>query len=102
MIVPTIAAHNKTTPKALWIDDQLHSITNYRRILREERCPLELDTAKSLKEAEKKLQAGGFSAVIIDCRMDEHDLSVNGAEFLMKLNRSRKDLPTFVHSAYSD
>ena len=102
--MPTTATPRKEPKplRALWIDDQPHSINNYRRILRQEKCPLELDTAKSLQEASKKLQSGGFSAVIVDCRMDEHDVSVNGAEFLLSLNKSRRDLPTFVHSAYSD
>jgi len=90
--------------KVLWVDDEPTAVHVYSKLISKERSKLgiEIDVATSLEEARSKLEVSDISAVIVDCKMDPYDASVNGAAFLAELNRSNRALPSFVYSAYLD
>ncbi len=97
-------AVDTTLVHVLWVDDEPEAIDSYRRLLGRERDKLgiEIDIATSIEVAQRKLDTGNYSAIVIDCKMDIYDWAANGAEFLLEINKTRKDLPTFVYSAFLD
>lgn len=88
----------------LWMDDEPDAIVRYVSMLNSEpsEIRLEVEIASSISEARDKLKIGNYAAFVADCMMDKYDAGVNGAEFLTSVNETRKDLPTFVYSAWLD
>lgn len=87
--------------QVLWMDDEPHTIENYQKLLRKDK-KIEIKIVDSIEKAVKELKTGIYEAFVADCKMDIHDPSENGAEFLSKLNERRKPFPTFVYSAWTD
>lgn len=93
-----------TVVRVLWVDDEPAAIEIYRRLLHKEqdRLGIEIKIVNSIEDARKELETGEYAAVVVDCKMNPYDDSVNGAEFLLDINKTHKDLPTFVYSAFLD
>ncbi|MEW6131379.1 MAG: hypothetical protein AB1757_30400 [Acidobacteriota bacterium] len=83
----------------LWMDDEPGEIEKYILMLNSEpsNIKLDLDIACSIEEARNKLRTGSYAVFIADCLMGG---VANGAKFLLEVNQRRKDLPTFVYSAW--
>jgi len=87
--------------RILWMDDEPLAVEKYAMQLKIEGAPLVIETVRSIGEARERLKKDRtFLGLVVDCRMDPHDESQNGAEFLLEVNESEKSFPTFVYSAF--
>jgi hypothetical protein len=89
-------------PRVLWVDDHYELIEKYKAILENQEEGFEIDicVVNSLEAARQQLGVGTYCALVVDCKMDEYDVTENGAEFLLSVNEQYKELPTFVYSAF--
>src|SRR5258706_2978628 len=86
----------------LWMDDKPDSIKKLQRALRLGQNRIEIEIVSSIEETRFRLEKdlSAYDLLIVDCKMDDDDDSVNGAEFLVEVNQNYKALPTFVYSAF--
>lgn len=84
----------------LWMDNRPDAIRNFARLLQLEEAPLAIEFAESIDEARRQLEQKPYTAMVFDCKMDDLDTTLNGAEFLVQVNGMDKCLPTYVYSAF--
>lgn len=86
----------------LWMDNQPKNVTLLKKFIEEERkfFHIRVDIVTTIEDARRKLQSGQYGAFVADCQMDEHDLSINGAELLHEVADCDPALPRFVYSSY--
>ena len=99
-----VQAQEPARVPVLWMDDEPTGIDYVRRFIDAERqhfC-ISIEVSRSIEETRNRLSTGKYGALVADCRMDELDLSENGAEFLYEVSRMQRALPLFVFSAFLD
>lgn len=96
------AAEAPAIVKVLWMDDKPNAIREYARSLESEGARIEIEIATSIEVARAKLQTNfnEYDGLVVDCKMDDEDETVNGAEFLAEINETQKAFPTFVYSGF--
>jgi CheY-like chemotaxis protein len=86
-------------PLILWVDDQPEFIRQLSILLSAAGMSMNIEVATSSEEAERKLEATRYSAIVADLCLDEYDRASNsGAQLLAKLSRTARHLPKFTFS----
>ena len=86
----------------LWMDNDPKNVVVLKRLIEEERkhFGITVEIAPTIEEARRRLESGVYGALVVDCKMDDYDPTVNGAEFLREVAERNPALPRFVYSAY--
>jgi CheY-like chemotaxis protein len=86
----------------LWMDNEPKNVAIIKKFIEEEKkvFQIQVDIVQTIEDARKMLASGRYAAIVVDCKMDDFDVSVNGAEFLREIAAENPALPRFVYSAY--